>query len=149
MKKRGVKYAYSIRTKRVRETDFPYSGEPISSPEAAKEFFSTLDGFDVEHFAVAYLDTKNKVTAIQLSKGTIDQTAVYPREIVKHALLSGAASVIVAHNHPSGDNTPSGADRALTVTLKNALELIQIKLHDHFIIGTPQDIYSFAEMGQL
>lgn len=149
MKKKGINYAYSIKTTRVREMDFPYSGKTMSSPEAAKEFFSTLEGFDVEHFAVAYLNTKNIICAIHISRGTLDQTAVYPREIIKHALLSGAASVIFAHNHPSGSPEPSKADRSLTKILKDALSLLQIRLHDHFIIGDGQDIYSFAEMGEL
>lgn len=149
MKKKIIEYAYSIKTTRVREKDFPYSGKTMSSPEVAKEFFATLDNFDVEHFAVAYLDTKNKICALQIQKGTLDQTAVYPREVIKHALLSGAASVIFAHNHPSGSSTPSTADRSLTKILKDALALLQIKVHDHFIIGEGQDIYSFSEMGAL
>lgn len=146
----NIKYAYSLKTTRVRETDFPYKdNEAMSSNDVAKEFFATLDNFDVEHFAVAYLDVKNKLVSVWINQGTIDQTAVYPREVVKHAILSGAAKCIIAHNHPSGDTTPSRSDRELTKILNEALSLMQIKLLDHIIIGSPGNTYSFSENGFL
>lgn len=95
-----------------------------------------------------YLDTKHRLISFEeLSRGTIDSAAVYPREVVKAALKHNAAAVILAHNHPSGDTEPSDADRTLTTRLKDALALIDIRVLDHLIIGV--GAYSFAEHGDL
>ncbi|MGH8605544.1 MAG: JAB domain-containing protein, partial [Gammaproteobacteria bacterium] len=82
----------------------------------------------------------------ELFRGTLDAASVYPREVVKRALLHNAAAVILAHNHPSGIAEPSSADKALTERLRRALELIDIRVLDHFVIGEG-DIVSMAERG--
>lgn len=142
-----ARYAYRLETRRVKEEDFPYKTGQFTSPEKVKEFLAILDTFDNEQMIVLLLDTKNKLVGMCRQSGTIDQTSVYPREIAKHALLSGATAIILAHNHPSGDLTPSGADRDITRRVKDAMELLQIRLHDHFIVGDDGEIYSFAENG--
>jgi DNA repair protein RadC len=144
-----TRYAYRLETRRVKEDDFKYKTGQFTSPEKVKEFLQVLDNFDNEQFVALLLDNKNKLTGIYRQSGTIDQTAVYVREVAKHALLSGAASVILAHNHPSGSVTPSNADREITKALKDGLELLQIKVHDHFIIGSDDKTFSFAEEGLL
>jgi DNA repair protein RadC len=79
--------------------------------------------------------------------GTIDGAAIYPREIVKAALYANAAGVILAHNHPSGQPVPSSADKRITVRIKNALALLDIRVLDHIIVG--DSCYSFAQSGLL
>ena len=98
-------------------------------------------------FAAAMLDTRHRlISYVELFYGSIDGAEVHPRELVKQALRSNAAAVIVAHNHPSGDVTPSSADRAVTERLKQALRLVDIRLLDHVIVGG-RDIASMAAMG--
>ncbi|MCY1447592.1 hypothetical protein D9M71_642210 [compost metagenome] len=100
-----------------------------------------------EIFAVLFLDTQHRL--IEFSKmfqGTIDSAMVYPREVARLGLSLNAAVVIVCHNHPSGISTPSVADRQLTVKLKDALELVDIRLLDHFVVGHGE-MTSFAEKG--
>lgn len=146
MSKTKTCYAYSLKTKRVKEVDFPYRGETLSSPNAVASFAKELQSSDIEKFIVLYLDCKNNLICIQVQPGSLDQTAVYPREVAKHALLSGASSVIFVHNHPSGSLSPSTADRELTRTLKDSLALLQIRVNDHVIISDTGH-YSFAEEG--
>ena len=88
------------------------------------------------------------ISADELFNGTLTQASVYPREIVKRALHHNAAAIIFAHNHPSGFAEPSNADKILTQTLKRALELIDVKVLDHFIIGK-NEIISFAERNMI
>ena len=91
---------------------------------------------DHEVFCCLYLDNRHRVLRFdQLFRGTIDGTSVYPREVVKEALAVNAAAVILAHNHPSGVAEPSQADERITKRLKSALELVDIRLLDHLIIG--------------
>jgi DNA repair protein RadC len=95
------------------------------------------------------LDVKNRLIACEeLFRGTLTHAAVYPREVVKTALAHNAASVIFAHNHPSGTPTPSPADFHLTQNLKQALGLIDVQALDHFVVGG-SDVYSFAEHGEM
>jgi DNA repair protein RadC len=102
-----------------------------------------------ESFTILYLDISNRLIATEeLFRGTLTQTGVYPREVVKTALAYNAASVILAHNHPGGAALPSGSDHALTKLLTQALDLMDIKVLDHFIIAGPY-IHSFAEHGQI
>jgi DNA repair protein RadC len=90
----------------------------------------------VEQFRVFFLNRKNEVIADELQqRGTVDQAAVYPREVVKRALELGAAALILAHNHPSGDPTPSQQDIEMTRTIRQALAAVGIALHDHVIVG--------------
>ncbi|HCF4815162.1 TPA: DNA repair protein RadC, partial [Pseudomonas aeruginosa] len=102
-----------------------------------------------EEFRVLYLDNQNQLIAHEtLFTGTINRTEVHPREVVKRALHFNVAAVILAHNHPSGETTPSQADKALTQRLVQVLQLVDIRVPDHLIVGGRQ-IYSFAEHGLL
>ena len=95
------------------------------------------------------MDNQHRVLEFsELFRGTIDGASVYPREVVKTALSKNAAAVIFAHNHPSGLAQPSEADRAITNRLRSALNVVDIRVLDHFIVGA-EEIYSFAEHGLL
>ncbi|MCK0506365.1 RadC family protein [Aromatoleum anaerobium] len=103
-----------------------------------------------EVFHVLLLDARNRlIEAVELFRGTLTQTSVYPREVVKLALARNAAAVILAHNHPSGAAEPSPADELLTRSLKQALELVDIRVLDHFIVTAHAQPLSFAERGLL
>lgn len=124
--------------------------DPLTSPEATRAYLKAqLRGYSYEVFACLFLDNKNCIIKLEeLFKGTIDGASVYPREVAKRALFHNAASVIFAHNHPSGDTQPSQADKNITAKLKQGLSLFDIRVLDHFIIGDGQP-YSFAEHGFL
>ncbi len=103
---------------------------------------------DVEHFVVIFLNNQNKVITTEVvASGTINTSAVYPRQIAIKALEKEAANVILAHNHPSGETMPSNSDRAVTKKLQTALSALDIEILDHIILG--QDHYSFADAGLL
>jgi len=103
---------------------------------------------DVEHFVVIFLNNQNKVIATEVvASGTINSSAVYPRQIAIKVLEKKAANIILAHNHPSGETTPSNSDRAVTKKLQTALSALDIDILDHIILGT--DHYSFADAGLL
>lgn len=126
------------------------STEALGSPGAVRDYLRLALG-DREHevFAVVFLDPQNRVIEIaELFRGTLTQTAVYPREVVIEALKRNAAGVILAHNHPSGAPEPSAADRMLTDALKRALALVDVQVLDHFIV-TRSETVSFAEKGLL
>ena len=112
-------------------------GFTLSSPSAAHAHFSCLlGGLAAEAFAVAYIDSQHRVIASQiLFTGTVTQTTVHPREIAKGALLHNASAVVMAHNHPSGTLQFSDADRTLTHTLKQALHVVDVRLHDHILVA--------------
>ena len=113
------------------------AGEAIRSPADTETFLLARIG-DLGHelFCCLYLDNRHRVLAFcELFRGTIDGTSVYPREVVKEALAINAAAVILAHNHPSGVAEPSQADERITRRLKSALELVDIRLLDHLIVG--------------
>lgn len=120
----------------------------LSSPQAVKEYLRLLlGGKEHEVFTAIFTDAKNCLLETQeMFRGTLTQTSVYPREIVKAALACNAAAVILAHNHPSGNKEPSTADRLLTRTLKDALKLVDVQVLDHIVVTTT-DTYSFAEHG--
>lgn len=100
-----------------------------------------------EIFLVLYLTVQNRMIEIEeVYRGTLTQTSIYPREIVKGALLRNAAAVVFAHNHPSGSTQPSRADESLTQTLKSALALVDVRVLDHFIVAGEHTV-SFAERG--
>ncbi len=108
-----------------------------------------LRHYPYEVFACLFLDTKHRLIAFdELFNGTIDGASVYPREVVKQALSHNASAVIFSHNHPSGIAEPSQADRQITQRLKAALELVDIRVLDHIIIGDSESL-SFAERGLL
>lgn len=124
------------------------SGAALSAPGAVRDYLRlTLHGRPHEVFIVVFLDAQHRVTASEeLFRGTLTQTSVYPREVVKRALHHNAAAVIFAHNHPSGVAEPSRADEALTVALKQALALVDVRVLDHFVVAGDGAL-SFAERG--
>ena len=125
-------------------------GDALTSPQATRAYLTAqLRGYSYEVFACLFLDNQNRVILLEeLFRGTIDSASVYPREVAKRALFHNAAAVIFAHNHPSGVNEPSQADKLITEKLKQVLILFDIRVLDHFIIGDGQP-YSFAEHGLL
>jgi DNA repair protein RadC len=125
-------------------------GVGLGSPQAVRDYLRlVLEARPHEVFVVLCLDTQNRlIVTEELFRGTLTQTSVYPREVVKLALAHNAAAVIFAHNHPSGVAEPSRADECLTVALKQALALVDIKVLDHFVIGRGTAV-SFAERGLL
>jgi DNA repair protein RadC len=125
-------------------------GSALSSPNAVRDYLRLrLSRLEHEAFFVILLDAQNQViVAEEMFRGTLTQTSVFPREIVKAALRHNAASILLAHNHPSGVAEPSHADEMLTTALKAALALVDVRVLDHFIVaGT--GILSFAERGLL
>lgn len=125
-------------------------GAALSSPAAAKEAIQLkLAEREHEVFGCLYLDHRHHVIEFaELFRGTIDGASVYPREVVKAALGCNSAAVIFFHNHPSGEASPSEADKTLTHRLRTALALVDIRVLDHFVIGGDA-VYSFAEAGLL
>lgn len=124
------------------------AGACMASPSAARGYLKVrLSAYQHEVFACLFLDTRHRRIAFEeLFRGTIDGCSVHPREVVKRALELNAAAVILAHNHPSGNPEPSAADRAVTLRLRDALALIDVRVLDHFVVGegTPT---SMAELG--
>lgn len=125
-------------------------GNALTSPDITRAYLSAqLRSYSFEVFACLFLDNQHRVIQWEeLFRGTIDGASVYPREVAKRALFHHAAAVIFAHNHPSGINEPSQADRQITDKLKQALGLFDIRVLDHFIVGDGQP-FSFAEHGLL
>lgn len=126
------------------------SGTALTSPGGVRDYLRlALGGKEHEVFVCLWLDAQHRVISYQEAfRGTLTQTSVYPREIVKAALAANAAAVIFAHNHPSGVAQPSQADELLTRNLKEALGLVDVRVLDHFIVAGSQAI-SFAERGLL
>src|SRR5919109_1214811 len=122
----------------------------LTSPGAVRDYLRVALGHrQHEVFVCIWLDAQHKVVGVEEAfRGTLTQTSVYPREIVKKALARNAAAVIFAHNHPSGVAQPSQADELLTRNLREALALVEVKVLDHFVIAGNQAI-SFAERGLL
>lgn len=123
----------------------------FATPEAVRDWLRLhLSHLPHEAFVALWLDAQNRLIAYdELFRGTLTQTSVYPREVVKAALRNNAAAVILAHNHPSGVAEPSQADSLLTASLKSALGLLDVKLLDHFIVAGNARPLSFAERGLL
>lgn len=126
------------------------AGDVLSSPALVRHYLSAqLRHQTREVFAIIFLDNQHRLLAYdELFYGTIDGASVYPREVVKQALARNAAAVILAHNHPSGVAEPSQADQRITERLKAALELVEIRVLDHMIVGD-SEVISFAERGLL
>ena len=122
----------------------------VSAPEdAANIFWGYLNGADREHFVMMGLTIKGRVIGIHtVSIGTLDSTLVHPREVFKAAILMNAASIVVAHNHPSGDSEPSSADIEITKVLHNAGRLLHVELLDHLVLGD-KEFYSMKKRGHL
>ena len=122
----------------------------LSSPAETRAFLKArLKKFPFEVFACLFLDNRHRVISFEeLFQGTIDGASVHPREVVRRAMHHNAAAVILAHNHPSGVAEPSRADQSLTLRLKEALALIDVRVLDHMIVGDGE-IVSLAERGML
>lgn len=142
---RTIKRALVLLDQHLREP-----GVAFTSTQAARDWLRLKMGpLEREVFVVLYLNNQNQLLAHEtLFNGTISHTEVHPREVVKRALYFNAAAVIFAHNHPSGEVTPSQADKAITQRLLHALMLVEIRVLDHLIVGGTQ-ILSFAEHGLL
>ena len=138
--------AYSIKTSRVKEPDFPYAGQQITCTSELVEFAKSLQNADIEKMLTLYMDAQNHVICIQMTTGTVNYAVAYPREIIRHALLTGAVAIILIHNHPSGDVKPSDADIRITRTIQEAAKLLEINVLDHIIIGEKR-FCSFREEG--
>lgn len=126
----------------------------LNSPEIVKDYLRlSLAHERVEVFVALWLDAQHRLLDMQtLFRGTLTQTSVYPREVVRAALAKNAAAVILAHNHPSGSTLPSQADRSLTQVLKSALALVDVTVLDHCIVGcgaTHSAVRSMAAMGDM
>jgi DNA repair protein RadC len=124
------------------------AGSAMSAPGAVRDYLRLmLHGRPHEVFVVVYLDAQHRVLASEeLFRGTLTQTSVYPREVVKRALHFNAAAVIFAHNHPSGVAEPSRADESLTAALKQSLSMVDVRVLDHFVVAGDSAL-SFAERG--
>ena len=123
-------------------------GEAFNSPATVRDYLRLhFAGLEHEVFAALFLDSQNRlIEAVDLFRGTLTQTSIYPREVVKEALKRNTQAVILAHNHPSGYAEPSRADELITSTLKAALDLIDVRVLDHIIVAGA-DTVSFAERG--
>lgn len=126
------------------------TGNALTSPGLVRQYLSArLRHHQREVFAVLFLDNQHRlITYAELFHGTIDSASVYPREVVKEALARNAAAIILAHNHPSGVAEPSQADRRITERIQAALELVDIRVLDHMVVGD-SEVVSFAERGFL
>lgn len=126
------------------------AGPALASPDAVRQYLRMhLGRQQHESFLVLFLDVKNRLLARdEMFRGTLTHTSVYPREVVKAALRHNAASVMLAHNHPSGAAEPSQADLVLTRGLVQALALVDVRVLDHFIVAGTH-VHSFAEHGQM
>jgi DNA repair protein RadC len=124
--------------------------EALANPAACADYLrARIGAYPYEVFACVFLDNRHRILAFEeLFRGTIDGASVHPREVVRRCLAHNAAAVILAHNHPSGVAEPSQADRAITADLKRALETIQVRVLDHFIVGAGAPT-SFAARGLL
>ncbi len=125
-----------------------HRGPVMTSPQILRDWLRLYcAGLEHEVFLVLYLDANHRLIEPQeLFRGTLTQTSVYPRELVKGALARNAAALAVAHNHPSGQAEPSRADEFLTQTLKSTLSLVDVRIIDHFVVAGDQ-VVSFAERG--
>ena len=125
-------------------------GPVMTSPQVLRDWLRLYcAGMEHEVFLVIYLDAQHRlIEAEELFRGTLTQTSVYPRELVKGALARNAAALALAHNHPSGVTEPSRADELLTQTLKSALILVDVRIIDHCVVAADQ-VLSFAECGRL
>jgi DNA repair protein RadC len=128
-------------------------GARLTSPtDSAEHIQAFLDQFpkDQEHFVVVFMNAQNQIIETEvISSGSLATATVFPREIVKRLLALEAGAIIVAHNHPSGDTTPSNSDRALTKKLQRALEAIDVSLLDHLILANGDNYLSFSDRGLL
>ncbi len=140
-----------VSLKLVKESSVLYGKRFVHSPQDAAEIIKPfIADLDREQVIALCLDSKNQPTSVsKISLGTLNQSMVHPREVFKTAVLSNAAGIIIGHNHPSGDLTPSKDDLGVTERLKNVGELLGIDLLDHVIVGPNKGYLSFREQGLL
>ena len=134
----------------IMEGRMKYHDVTLTSPQAVRDYLRLrIANLEYEVFVALFLDSQNRlIAAEELFRGTLAQTSVYPREVVKAALKHNAAACIFAHNHPSGVAEPSRADELLTSALKQALALVDVRTLDHFVVAGAS-VTSFAERGLL
>ncbi|MCL4106632.1 UNVERIFIED_CONTAM: hypothetical protein GTU68_009766 [Idotea baltica] len=122
----------------------------FENPRAVRDYLHLeLGNLEVEVFYVLFLNAQHQlISKAPLFQGTLDGAAVYPREVVRQVIKHNAAAVILAHNHPSGNAAPSAADKRITDRIRRALELIDVRVLDHFVVGG-DSVVSFAEEGLL
>ena len=137
-----------ISCKLVRDEEKSYIAKKITSPaavEAVGKGLLELEDKDIEEFWILHLSSRNTINALQMvSRGSLSESLAHPREVFKAALLNNSSSIILIHNHPSGDSNPSGNDKKTTERLVEAGKIIGIKVMDHVVIGKG-NIYSFKE----
>lgn len=138
-----------VSVKMVKERNLEYGNNKISGPRYSADIIRKfIDNSDREILILMALDTKNKVNSITIvSIGSLNSSIVHPREVFKTAILSNAASIIIGHNHPSGDPTPSKEDISITLRLKECGSILGIELLDHIIIGDDNKYTSLKEKG--
>lgn len=142
---RAIDKALKIIDKKIFEREVSFT-----SPDLVKNYLRLqLEGKNDEHFGVVFLDNQNRLIASEvLFTGTIDAASVFPRSVMKKVLMHNAASIILYHNHPSGHSTPSTADERITDRIKDALNFIDVRVLDHFIVGSGE-MTSLAALGKL
>lgn len=135
----------------VKEKTMTYDFKSIRKPsDGAKIIKAYIGNSDRENFVIACLDTKNNITAIHtVAIGGINSTSAHPREVFKVAILANSTSIIIAHNHPSGDPSPSREDIEYTKNIVSAGDILGIKVLDHIVIGDDEEYISFEERGIL
>ena len=142
---------FSLRVVKERSGNYDFEDKKISSPSKARDILEEvfeLSELAEEVFILMCLDTKNKVTGLfKVSQGSLNASIVHPREVFKRALMQNSNAVVLAHNHPSGDVTPSGEDISVTRRLQEAGDILDIKVLDHLIIGAGGRYKSFKEDG--
>jgi len=142
-----------LRVVKERSGNYDFEDKKISSPSKARDILEEvfeLSELAEEVFIIMCLDTKNKVTGLfKVSQGSLNSCIVHPREVFKRALMQNASSIILAHNHPSGDTTPSSEDISMTKRLDEAGNLLGVAVLDHIIVGANGNYRSFKEGGLL
>lgn len=141
----AIRAVRALSEEAIKESDRPVS---LNSPQAVRDHLRlALANKGHEVFVVLFLDAQHRLIAYEeMFRGTLTQTSVYPREVVKQALRHNSAAVILAHNHPSGVAEPSAADEMLTRALQSALTLIDVRVLDHIVVAGAKSV-SFAERG--
>ncbi len=136
--------AQQMLAQRVRGSD------ALASPQDVRDFLAVrLGSLEHEVFAVLHLDAANRIIDyVEMFRGTLTQTSVYPREVLKDAMQRNSAALVLVHNHPSGLGSPSRADEMLTKTVKTTLALVDVRVIDHMIVAG-HNVVSMAELGLL
>lgn len=139
---------WTVKLVRERHADGIEAPKVRGPEDAARLLWSMFEDADREMFVALYLDSQHVVRGVHVvSVGTLDASVVHPREVFKPAILANAAAVIVAHNHPSGDPTPSAEDRAVTKQLVEAGRILGIPVLDHLVVGAKPRFRSLVEQG--